>query len=206
MRSPLPLLAPTRLRPGPHPPAPNPRAASRVWLRLAALWVLAAAPSPAQLPADAVELDKVKIPEIQKSIDLCPVYLAPSDPALPAWTYKDQTYRGSKPDARQKFFRDPDKYAEAARKQRFLNNFMTAMSVIWCPITDQVTPGNMLQWKRLGYTWESCCAFCDENAHEDHFPKGLERLRKRAEETYRRIGARYTEGARSPVEGAIRKP
>ena len=51
----------------------------------------------AQLPADAVMLDKVKIPEKQKSVDLCPVYLEPSDPKLPTWEYKGVKYRGSKP-------------------------------------------------------------------------------------------------------------
>jgi hypothetical protein len=163
-------------------------------------------PAPAQLPASAVQLDKVKIPETQKSVDLCPVYLEPSDANLPTWTYQGVTYRGSQPDAQEKFFKDPDKYAEAARRQRFLNNFMLAMSAVWCPVTDQVTPGGMLQWKRLGLTFESCCAFCDENAKEADFQKGLERLKQRAEETYRLIGAKYTEGARSPVEGAIKKP
>ena len=55
----------------------------------------------AQLPADAVILEKVKIPEKQKSTDLCPVYLAASDPKLPAWDYKGVKYRGSKPDAQE---------------------------------------------------------------------------------------------------------
>ncbi|HSE97408.1 MAG TPA: hypothetical protein VLD57_03995 [Blastocatellia bacterium] len=165
-----------------------------------------AAPSFAQLDADAVQLDKLKIPEIQKSVDLCPVYLEPSDPNLPTWSYKGVTYRGSKPDAKDKFFQDADRYAEAASKQRFINNFMLTMSTVWCPVTDQVTPGGMKQWKKLGYTWESCCAFCDENAKEDDFQNGLEKLRARAEQTYKLIGAKYTEGAKSPVEGAIKLP
>ena len=170
------------------------------------MMVFLAAPSYAQLDADAVQLDKVKIPEIQKSVDLCPVYLEPSDPNLPAWTHNGVTYRGSKADAKEKFFQDPDRYAEAARRERCINNFMLAMSTVWCPVTDQVTPGGMKQWKKLGYTWESCCAFCDENAKEDDFQNGLEKLRKRAEETYKLIGAKYTEGAKSPVEGAIQLP
>ncbi len=163
-------------------------------------------PALAQLPASAVQLDKVKILEVQKSVDLCPVYLEPSDPNLPTWTYRGLTYRGSKPDAQEKFFKDPDKYAAAAEKQRFINNFMLAMSTVWCPVTDQITPGGMLQWKRFGLTFESCCAFCDENAKEEDFKNALERLKKRAEETYNLIGAKYTEGASSPVEGAIKKP
>lgn len=160
----------------------------------------------AQMPSDAVMLDKVKIPETQKSVELCPVYLVDSDPQLPTWEYKGKTYRGSKPDAQEKFFKDPDKYAKAAEKQRFINNFMQAMSTVWCPVTDQITPGGMMQWKRFGLTFESCCAFCDENFKEENFQEGLERLKKRAEKTYELIGAKYTEGASSPVEGAIKKP
>jgi hypothetical protein len=160
----------------------------------------------AQLPADAVMLDKVKIPEAQKSVDLCPVYLEPSDPALPTWEYKGVTYRGAKADAQEKFLKDPDKYAKTAERQRFINNFMNAMSTVWCPVTDQITPGGMLQWKRFGLTFESCCAFCDENFKEEDFQKGLELLKQRAAKTYDLIGAKYTEGAKSPVEGAIKKP
>ena len=159
----------------------------------------------AQLPPDAVELDKVKIPEVQKAVDLCPVYLEPADPKLPAWEYKGVTYRGSKPDAREKFLQDPDKFAEAAKKQRWINNFMQAMSGIWCPVTDQITPGGMMQWKKFGLTFESCCSFCDETAKEEDFQKGLERLKKRAELAYAMTGGKYTEGSKSPVEGAIRK-
>jgi hypothetical protein len=162
-------------------------------------------PALAQLPSDAVMLDKVKIHEGQKSIDLCPVYLVESDPKLPTWEYRGVTYRGSKPDAKEKFFKDPDKYAKAAEKQRFINNFMDAMSTVWCPVSDQITPGGMMQWKRHGLTFESCCSFCDENYKEENFQEGLERLKERAEKTYELIGAKYTEGASSPVEGAIRK-
>jgi hypothetical protein len=176
------------------------------WSALAitcAMWISSAAF--AQLPADAVILEKVKIPEKQKPIDLCPVYLEPSDPKLPAWEYQGVTYRGSKPDAQEKFLKDPDKYAKAADKQRFVNNFMQAMCTVWCPVTDEITPGGMTQWKRFGLTFESCCSFCDENFTEDDFAEGLKRLKTRAERTYDLIGAKYTEGASSPVEGAIKK-
>lgn len=175
-------------------------------LLVCAFYLLCAVPGLAQLPADAVLLDKVKIPEVQKSVDLCPVYLVPADPKLPTWEYKGVSYRGSQPDAKEKFMQDPDKYAKAAEKQRFINNFSQAMSTVWCPVTDQITPGGMLQWKRHGLTFESCCAFCDENAKEEDFQKGLELLKERAAKTYDLIGAKYTEGARSPVEGAILKP
>lgn len=165
-----------------------------------------AAPAWAQLPADAVMLDKVKIAEKQKAIDLCPVYLEASDEKLPTWEYKSVTYRGAKPDAKEKFLKDPDKYVKAAEKQRFVNNFMQSMSTIWCPVTDEVTPGGMLQWERFGLTFESCCSFCDESFQEDDFKTCLEKLKKRAEETYALIGAKYTENAKSPVEGAIKMP
>src|SRR3954469_14239957 len=78
-----------------------------------AIVLLVPCPAFAQLPADAVILEKVKIPEIQKSIDLCPVYLVPSDPKLSTWEYKGVKYRGSKPDAREKFSKDPAKFAKA---------------------------------------------------------------------------------------------
>ena len=170
-------------------------------------WVLLAltVSAAAQLPSDAVMLDKVKIPEAQKSIDLCPVYLEASDTRLPTWEYKGVVYRGSKADAQEKFLKDPDRYAKAAEKQRFINNFMQAMSPVWCPVSDQITPGGMMQWKRLGLTFESCCSFCDENFKEENFKEGYERLKARAEKAYAMIGAKYTEGAKSPVEGAIKK-
>jgi hypothetical protein len=160
----------------------------------------------AQLPSDSVILEKVKIPEKQKSVDLCPVYLEPSDPKLPSWEYQGVTYRGSKADAKDKFLKDPDKFAKAAEKQRFVNNFVQAMSTIWCPVTDEITPGGMTQWKRFGLTFESCCTFCDEDFKEEDFAEALKKLKARAEKTYELIGAKYTEGAKSPVEGAIKKP
>ncbi len=177
----------------------------RLSLPLALVLTLVVSIAKAQLPADAVMLEKVKIPEKQKSVDLCPVYLEPSDAKLPTWEYKGVKYRGSKPDAQEKFMQDPDKFAKAADKQRFVNNFMQAMSTVWCPVTDEITPGGMTQWKRFGLTFESCCTFCDENFTEDDFAEGLKRLKARAEKTYDLIGAKYTEGATSPVEGAIKK-
>ncbi len=168
--------------------------------------VVAIGSAHAQLPADAVLLDKVKISEKQKSVDLCPVYLVPADPKLPTWEYKGVKYRGSKADAQEKFLKDPDKYLKAATKQRFVNNFMIAMSPVWCPVTDEVTPGGMTQWKKLGYTWESCCAFCDETVQDEDFPEAVKKLKARAEKSYELIGAKYTEDAKSPVEGAIKRP
>ena len=51
----------------------------------------------AQLPADAVILSKVKIAEKQKSVDLCPVHLVPSNPKLPKWTRPAWPFRGHSP-------------------------------------------------------------------------------------------------------------
>ena len=175
-------------------------------LSITILLITFSIPVLAQLPADAVELGKVKISEVQKSTDLCPVYLVPSDPQLPTWEYKGVTYRGSKADAKDKFLKDPEVFAKVAEKQRFVNNFITAMSTIWCPVTDQLTPGGMKQWKVGSLTFESCCAFCDESGKEADFAQGLDKLKERAEKSYALMGAHYTEGAKSPVEGAIKKP
>lgn len=160
----------------------------------------------AQLPADAVMLDKVKIAEKQKSVDLCPVTLEPSDPNLPTWEYEGVTYRGAQASAKEEFFKKPAEYAAAAAKQRFINNFMQAMSPVWCPVTDEVSPGGMTQWEHKGYIFESCCAFCDETVQDEDFPAAIERLEERAEKCYQLIGAKYTENAKSPVDGAIKRP
>ncbi|MGD9645049.1 MAG: hypothetical protein AB7U73_05010 [Pirellulales bacterium] len=177
----------------------------RTTLTLAMIATFSAA-ARAQLPAEAVMLDKVKIPEKQQAIDLCPVYLVPSNPKVATWEYDGVKYRGSKPDAEAKFRKNPKKYVKAAEKERFINNFMRAMSIVWCPVTDEVSPGGMTQWEKLGYTWESCCAFCDETVQEEDFDVALKKLRERAVKTYELIGAKYTEGAKSPVEGAIKQP
>ncbi len=48
----------------------------------------------AQLPPEAVLLDKVKIPETIKSTDLCPVSLEASVESAPTWTHDGVAYRG----------------------------------------------------------------------------------------------------------------
>jgi hypothetical protein len=160
----------------------------------------------AQLPSDAVILGNVKIPEKQKSLDLCPVTLTASDPKLPTWEYQGIEYRGAKPQCQAEFMKAPDKYAAAAAKQRWVNNFLSTMSIIWCPVTDEVNPGGGLQWEKLGYTWESCCRFCDEDVTDEDFPAALERLKQRAEKAYVASKGAYYNNAKSPVEGAIRVP
>ena len=127
------------------------------------LLVAYACAAQAQLPPDAVILSKVKISEKEKSVDLCPVHLVPSNQELPTWTYKGVEYRGHTPQCQAEFAKDADKHVEAARARRWEDNFVSAMSIIWCPVTDEVNPGGGIQWERLGLTWESCCKFCDED-------------------------------------------
>lgn len=165
--------------------------------------LLFAGAAAAQLPPEAVLLDKVKIPETLKSVDLCPVSLEKSDPSAPSWTFEGVTYRGHGGDTESEFNKDATKYAAAAQKERYVQNFMLAMSSIWCPITDEVTPGGRKQVEGHGLTWESCCSFCDEEMMPENFTEGLEQLRKRGELSYELTGGKYTEGASSPVEGAI---
>ena len=159
----------------------------------------------AQLPPDAVDLALVKIPETLKSEDLDPVTLEPSAAGGETWTYGGVSYRAGKAGSKESFLADPAKYAEAAAKERWVQNFMLAMSTIWCPITDEVTPGGRKQVEGFGHRWESCCSFCDDEMREENFPDALARLRERGEEAFELSGGLYVEGAKSPVEGAIRE-
>lgn len=165
--------------------------------------LVAAAGAWAQLPPDSVKLHRVKIPEKQKSHELDPVTLEPADPGLPTWEYNGVTYGSSKPDSKDKFMANPDAYIERAAKQRWENNFIQAMSRVWCPVTDEVTSGGGLIWNELGIQWESCCQFCNDTKTEEDFPRALERLKKRAAEAYELTHGKYVEGASSPVEGAV---
>lgn len=173
--------------------------------RLVAFGLLVVAPAIAQLPPDAVDLAKVKIPETYRSEDICPVDLKPSDRNGESWSYEGVTYRACRAGEKEEFLGDPATQAATAARERWIRNFMLAMSTIWCPITDEVTPGGRKQVEGLGYKWESCCSFCDEEMHSDNFEGALERLRRRAEDSYEHTGGVYTEGASSPVEGAIRE-
>ena len=177
---------------------------SMIFLALLLAAALFVAPAGAQLPPDAVDLAKVKIPEALKSTDLCPVKLVPSIADGETWNHNGVDYRGSEPGVQTTFTGDPDSFAAKAAEERYVNNFMLAMSTIWCPITDEVTPGGRKQVDGLGYTWESCCSFCDEEMLPENFDEALENLRERAVESFELTGGIYTEGASSPVEGAIR--
>lgn len=174
-----------------------------VMFRTTLVLLLVAGHLPAQLPPDAVDLAKVKISETEKSVDLCPVHLVKSDPQLAAWDYKGVSYRGHTADCQAAFDEDPEGFAAAAAKHRWIDNFTAQMSMIWCPVTDEIAPGGMTQWTGLGLTWESCCQFCDASFDESDLPPALERLQARAEDSYGQTGGRYVEGASSPIAGAI---
>lgn len=176
------------------------------WIAFAvATVVLPVSPSSAQLPPEAVDLALVKIPETLTSEDICPVHLVPADARGESWSFEGVDYRGSEPGSKAAFMADPGKHAEQAARERWIKNFMLAMSTIWCPITDEVTPGGRLKVEGLDYTWESCCSFCDEEMKPENFTDALEKLRERAEESFDLIGSVYVADAKSPVEGAIKE-
>jgi hypothetical protein len=170
---------------------------------MVAVTLLVAGAASGQLPPDAVELDKVKISEQVKSDGFCPVYLTAADPDVPTWEHNGVTYGGAKADAQAKFEADPETFAKVAFEKRWINNFIGSMSTIWCPVTDEITPGGMLKWEKLDITWESCCTFCNETVDDSQFPRALKKLEGRAAEAYALQNGRYVEGASSPVEGAI---
>ena len=156
----------------------------------------------AQLPPEAVLLDKVKIPETLKPNQIDPVTLEDVKADAVSWTWKGVQFKGAAA-SKAAFEKEPDKFAAAQKKELYVRNFMLAMSTVWCPITDEVTPGGRKQVEGHGLKWESCCSFCDEEMHPENFKEALAQLRKRAEKSYDATGGKYTEGAKSPVEGAI---
>ncbi len=185
----------------------TPSADASRWTRLALAFVvllLVAGGAQAQLPPEAVDLSLVKIPEKLASTDLCPVHLVPSIADGETWEHEGVSYRGSEPGSKAAFMKDPAKYSKAHGEERWVQNFMLAMSTIWCPITDEVTPGGRKQVEGHGHTWESCCSFCDDEMSPENFTDALEKLRERAEESFQLTGGVYNNDAKSPVEGAIR--
>ena len=179
------------------------RTSLKAHLLLLVAAMLVASAALAQLPPEAVDLGRVKIPEIQKPDELCPVLLVPSIADGETWTYEGVEYRGSEAGAKAMFLKDPATYSSEHTRQRWINNFMTAMSSIWCPITDEVTPGGRKQVEGMGYTWESCCSFCDDEMDPGNFDEALERLVNRGAEAFDLTGGIYVNDAKSPVEGAI---
>jgi hypothetical protein len=171
-------------------------------LTLAALSVALPPGVLAQLPPEAVLLDKVKIAETLKPDQIDPVTLEDVKPDAVSWTWNGVAYKGAAA-SKTEFGKSPEKYAAAQKKELYVRNFMLAMSTVWCPITDEVTPGGRKQVEGHGLKWESCCSFCDEEMHPENFKEALAQLRKRAEKSFELTGGKYTEGAKSPVEGAI---
>lgn len=162
-------------------------------------------PAVAQVEADAVNLAKVKISEQQKSVDLCPVHLVPSDPKRPSWTHQGVAYRGHAADCQEAFAQDPEGYAKKARLERWSNNFLSNMSTIWCPLMpENMNTGGRKTWEMKGLVWESCCAFCDEETPtEEVIDAAIELLKERALRSFELTGGKYVEGASSPVQGAL---
>lgn len=176
-------------------------------LRVSTLFVLAVLVAGttalwAQLPPEAVLLDKVKIPQKLKADAIDPVTLKDNEAGAVEWTWNGTTFKGAAA-SKAEFEKSPEKYAAAHKKELYVRNFMLAMSTIWCPITDEVTPGGRKQVDGYGLKWESCCSFCDEEMKPENFKDALAKLRKRGEVSYELTGGKYTEGASSPVEGAI---
>ena len=176
-------------------------------VRWSVCWWRCAAPALAQLPADAVMLDKVKIAEKQKSVDLCPVYLEPSDPKLPTWEYKGVKYRGSKPDA-------AGEVPEGSGQVRQGRREAAVRQQLHAVDEHDLVPGDRRSHARRHDAVEAAGLHLRkllhvlrrERSRKSNFAEALKRLKERAEKTYELIGAKYTEGAKSPVEGAIKKP
>ena len=158
----------------------------------------------AQLPPDAVDLSKVKIPEAITAEQFDPVTLEQADPNLPTFEYNGVTYGSSEAASKDKFMQAPDKFAERAAQKRWEANFVQSMSRIWCPVTDEINSGGGLIWNELGMEWESCCQFCNDTKSDEDFPRALKRLQTRAEEAYGLTHGKYVNDASSPVEGAIK--
>ena len=79
------------------------------------------------LPPDVVYLSKVKIAEIEKSVDLCPVHLFSSDSSLPEFEHQRIRYRRHAKGCEEQFRASPDRFREAANRRRWENNFIRAM-------------------------------------------------------------------------------
>ena len=157
----------------------------------------------AQLPPDAVQLDKVKISEKIKPAQFDPVTGKVADESLPTYTHEGVTYGQSDEGSKAKFDANPGKYHANAEQVRWELNFIHSMSAIWCPVTDEISPGGNTLWEMLDLTWESCCQFCNDTKTDEDFPAALKRLEKRAADAYKLQGVHYVEGASSPVQGAI---
>lgn len=173
-----------------------------IWLSaMAAIFV--AANVQAQLPSDAVKLDRVKIPEMIGTDHFCPVHKEFVETPATSWEHAGVTYAGKTDECKTLFAKNADKLHADAERARWELNFVHAMSPIWCPVTDEISPGGNTKWDMIGLTWESCCQFCNDTKTDEDFPRALKILQKRAANAFDLQGAKYVNDASSPVAGAI---
>ena len=157
----------------------------------------------AQLPPDAVQLDKVKIAEKVKSENFCPVHGELVEEPVATYEHAGVTYAAKTDACQAAFEKNADALHAKAEQTRWELNFVHSMSAIWCPVTDEISPGGNTQWQALDLTWESCCQFCNDTKTDEDFPRALKTLQARATKAYELQGGKYVNDARSPVEGAI---
>jgi mono/diheme cytochrome c family protein len=157
----------------------------------------------AQLPPDAVSLKRVKISQKVKTETFCPVHKEFVESPVSTWTHGDVTYGGKTDECATLFAADADALHAGAERARWELNFVHSMSPIWCPVTDEISPGGNTKWHELGLIWESCCQFCNDTKAPEDFPRARQLLYSRAAEAFDLQGNHYVEDASSPVQGAI---
>ncbi|MFP6584810.1 MAG: hypothetical protein VCD00_19915 [Candidatus Hydrogenedentota bacterium] len=172
------------------------------WLSAIAV-VFAATSAQAQLPPDAVKLDRVKIAEKIKPENFCPVHNEYAESPVSTWEHAGVTYGGNKAECADLFAKDADGFHAKAEQARWELNFVHSMSPIWCPVTDEISPGGNTKWEVIGLTWESCCQFCNDTKTDEDFPRALKVLQARAAKAFGLQGNKYVNDASSPVQGAI---
>jgi len=156
------------------------------------------------LPPDAVDLSKVNIEEKQTAADLCPVTLKAPDISVADFEFQGVRFRFSSDSARNQFIKAPQNYIGAARSARWENNFIRAMSSVWCPVSDQVNPGGFGEYEKLNLKWRTCCQFCNPDLIPDVFGLALKRLQERAKASYELTQGAYSKGATNPIAGALK--
>ncbi|MFP6616349.1 MAG: hypothetical protein VCB26_08090 [Candidatus Hydrogenedentota bacterium] len=173
-----------------------------IWLS-ALVTALAMTSAQAQLPPDAVKLDRVKISQKIGAENFCPVHKEYAETPVSTWEHAGVTYGGNTAECATLFAKDADTFHAGAERARWELNFVHSMSPIWCPVTDEISPGGNTKWDVIGLEWESCCQFCNDTKTDEDFPRALKILLNRAAKAFDLQGAKYIEGASSPVQGAI---
>ncbi len=156
------------------------------------------------LPPDAVDLAKVKIEEWVNASDLCPVARVAPNPSIAGFEHQGIRYQFSSESARNQFVHSPQDFVEAAKFARWERNFMTAISPVWCPVTDQVNPGGFGEFDKLELKWRTCCQFCNPALVPGCFDQALARLKERAKTAFQLTGGVYAKNVSNPIEGALR--